>query len=125
MQRKVLRQHLLVAFAVFKKKIPNPKTRGTGYYKNKYGNWCKCSTGNMMNAARLVVGNKRTNNRVKMYVDERQAPYLPYTNEKWISPRWKGKKNPNRKWYNKAMYSFCNALLQSFGGGRLIKRGGD
>lgn len=28
------------------------------------------------------------------------APYIPYTNEPWISPKWKGKKNPNQGWFN-------------------------
>lgn len=30
------------------------------------------------------------------------APYMPYTNEVWISPRWHGKKNPNEGWWNGA-----------------------
>ena len=25
--------------------------------------------------------------------------YMPFTNEPWISPRWKGAKNPNEKWF--------------------------
>lgn len=31
------------------------------------------------------------------------APYMPYTNEVWISPRWNGKKNPNEGWWNNAV----------------------
>ena len=30
------------------------------------------------------------------------APYMPYTNEKWISPKWNGKQNPNEGWWEKA-----------------------
>ena len=31
------------------------------------------------------------------------APYMPFTNETWISPRWNGKKNPHENWWNKEM----------------------
>lgn len=37
-----------------------------------------------------------------IYVDENQAPYMPYTNEPWISPKWNGKKNPNEAWWQDA-----------------------
>ena len=29
---------------------------------------------------------------------EWSTPYVPYTVEKWISPRWRGRKNPNEQW---------------------------
>ena len=29
--------------------------------------------------------------------------YMPYTNEKWVSPRWHGKKNPNEQWWQNAI----------------------
>ena len=32
-----------------------------------------------------------------------QAPYMPFTNEEWISPHWNGKKNPNENWWNNAV----------------------
>lgn len=35
----------------------------------------------------------------RIFVDEGIAPYMPYTNEPWISPRWKGAKNPNENWF--------------------------
>lgn len=28
------------------------------------------------------------------------APYMPFVNEPWISPKWHGKKNPNENWWN-------------------------
>lgn len=37
-----------------------------------------------------------------IYVDEAIAPYMPYTNEEWISPKWNGKKNPNENWFDRA-----------------------
>lgn len=30
------------------------------------------------------------------------APYMPFTNEPWISPRWNGRKNPNEGWWERA-----------------------
>lgn len=38
----------------------------------------------------------------RLYVDENIAPYMPYTNEPWISPKWNGKKNPNEGWFERA-----------------------
>lgn len=35
-----------------------------------------------------------------IYIDEDIAPYMPYTNEPWISPRWGGKQNPNEFWFD-------------------------
>lgn len=40
-----------------------------------------------------------------MWVDEDKAPYMVYTNEVWISPKWKGKQNPNQGWWEEA-YEF-------------------
>ena len=37
-----------------------------------------------------------------IYVDEAIAPYMPFTTRPWISPRWKGKKNPNEGWWQSA-----------------------
>lgn len=37
----------------------------------------------------------------RIYVDQNIAPYMPYTNEPWISPRWNGKENPNEKWWER------------------------
>lgn len=31
------------------------------------------------------------------------APYMPFTNEEWVSPRWHGKKNPNEGWFEKGV----------------------
>ena len=39
----------------------------------------------------------------RIYVDTDIAPYMPYTNEKWVSPKWNGKANPNEGWFKKAI----------------------
>lgn len=38
--------------------------------------------------------------RIIIYVDLAIAPYMPYTNEPWLSARWHGKKNPNENWFD-------------------------
>lgn len=80
----------LAAFAEFVKLVPNSKTR----YK-KGG-----STGNMaLNAAKIMFPTPDT---CRIYIDESIAPYIPYTNEPWVAARWKGKKNPNEGWFERA-----------------------
>ena len=53
-------------------------------------------------------------------VDERGSHYLPYTNEEWISPKWGGKHNPNKNWWNKAreqaIQNIVMGLSEKFGG---------
>ena len=44
------------------------------------------------------------------------APYMPYTNEKWISPRWNGKPNPNENWWNNASEFVINYIASRLGG---------
>lgn len=87
-------------FKEFQEVVPNPKTRYLPYYINAYGNRCKGSTGNMaFNASILSFPDSKTG---KIVVDEKIAPYVPYTNEPWISPKWKGHKNPNEGWFDKS-----------------------
>ena len=50
-----------------------------------------------------------------------QAPYMPFTNEEWISPRWNGKKNPNQDWWNKAIEKVIQFIARRLGG--LLERG--
>lgn len=38
----------------------------------------------------------------RIYVDLEEAPYMPYTNEPWTSPKWHGAKNPNEGWWHVA-----------------------
>lgn len=57
-------------------------------------------TGNLAhNAVRLEFISP---NEALLYVDEKIAPYMPYTNEPWVSPYWNGKKNPNEGWFDAA-----------------------
>ncbi len=35
--------------------------------------------------------------------DGERGYYMPYTNEKWISPKWNGKKNPNEAWWQQSI----------------------
>ena len=75
--------------------VPNPRTR------------YKTSTGNMaFNALRY----REEGGQFVIYIDESIAPYVPYTNEPWLSPRWNGKKNPNEGWWRR----FCDEFARRF-----------
>ena len=87
------------AFKIFQNFAPNKNTRYVKYYKNTYGNWAKGSTGNLaFNALRTKYKPTKTKFRAEIYVDDKIAPYVYYTNERWLSQRWKGHKNPNEGW---------------------------
>lgn len=58
-----------------------------------------------------------------VYIDENIAPYMPYTNEPWISPKWKGAKNPNEKWFDKFALKFATQLANELGGTLRINKG--
>lgn len=71
--------------------------------------FCPVDTGNLANnAIQLAFGN----GHFRIYVSERIAPYMPYTNEPWISPKWHGRKNPNVYWFDAAVEA-CMAMLAS------------
>lgn len=53
--------------------------------------------------------------RAVVYVDIKVAPYMPYTNEPWISPRRKGKKNPNEKWFERGIEQALNMANKVIG----------
>lgn len=43
--------------------------------------------------------------------------YLPYTVERWISPRWRGRKNPNLQWIRKrGIEPRLDAFVAQYGG---------
>lgn len=44
------------------------------------------------------------------------VPYIPYTNEPWISPKWKGKKNPNEGWWDRFATEFARRLAKRLKG---------
>ena len=70
-------------------------------------------TGNLKYNALKVI---KTPTGVQLYVDEQVAPYMPYTNEKWVSPKWKGAKNPNENWWENMAHSFINDLAKELKG---------
>ena len=44
------------------------------------------------------------------------APYMPYTNEPWVSPKWHGKKNPNEGWWQEAVEYVASVIAQEING---------
>lgn len=46
-----------------------------------------------------------------------KAPYMPFTNEPWISEFWRGKQNPNENWWNDAaefVYLYLKRRLENY-----------
>ena len=69
-------------------------------------------TGNLsIDAVSMMFEDKNT---CRIYIDEKIAPYMPYTNEPWVSQYWNGKQNPNLYWFDKcaggAMMYLARAL---------------
>lgn len=56
-----------------------------------------------------------------IYVNEEIAPYMPFTNEPWISPKWHGKKNPNENWWDKAAKTLAKMIAERAKG--VVKNG--
>ncbi len=81
--------------------VPNPNTR----YKS--------STGNMaFNALKYRV----EGDAFIVYIDDAVAPYFPYTEYPWTSPRRNGKRNPNEGWVERFQDEFARRLAQRLGG---------
>lgn len=86
---------------------------------------CSNLVKNIRSVSPIKTGNLRNNaikyefidaNTCKIYVDESIAPYMPYTNEPWVSEKWKGAKNPNEKWWdNKALAIVVKTIEQELG----------
>ena len=51
-----------------------------------------------------------------IYVDEDVAPYMPFTNEPWISPKWNGKQNPNEAWWQDAVKIVVETIQRDYKG---------
>lgn len=56
----------------------------------------------------------------RIFVNEDIAPYMPFTNEPWLSPKWNGKKNPNEGWFDFAAEEIVEEIAQMFNG-RVVK----
>ena len=58
-------------------------------------------TGNLaLNSIRILYD---TNGDIFVAIGGEIAPYAVYTNEKWTSPKWKGKENPNENWIKRSI----------------------
>lgn len=55
-------------------------------------------------------------------VDGNVAPYAVFTNEPWISPKWRGKRNPNEGWIDDGAYLMAMIIAQSLGGTVVVRR---
>lgn len=53
-----------------------------------------------------------------IYVDEKEAPYMKYTNEPWdrFSSPLRGKTNPNQGWWKKAADAVARSIARDLGG---------
>lgn len=71
-------------------------------------------TGNLRHNAKMF--RAVSANEIEIGIDGSIAPYMVYTNEPWISPRWKGKENPNEGWFDVAARSFADELAKRLGG---------
>lgn len=79
----------------------------------------------MRKNAPFDTGNLR-NNGIRMYktgmreftvfIGGTEAPYAVYTNEAWVAPYWKGKKNPNEHWIDKGVQNVVETLCRLTGG---------
>lgn len=70
-------------------------------------------TGNMQQNISVVQDNAR---QYSIKIGGNVAPYAVYTNEKWVSPRWHGRKNPNEKWIDSGVISFVTELTSQLNG---------
>ena len=52
----------------------------------------------------------------KIKIDGIIAPYAVFTNEKWVSPKWGGKQNPNEGWVNDAFEQAIQIIAETLGG---------
>lgn len=105
------------AFKVFQDVVPNKNTRYVKYYKNTYGNWQRGSTGNMAyNALQSRFMTLKTGFKAEIYINDKIAPYVYYTNERWLSPKWKGHKNPNEGWVLKGANKVALLIAKELNG---------
>lgn len=95
----------LVPYTPYGKWITRPD--GSKHYR-------KHSTGNMRYKATKF--EHITDTHFRAYVDGDIATYVPYTNEPWISPKWRGAKNPNEGWIPRAVMAYAEALATALGG---------
>ena len=84
------------------------------YIVDRLRNLAPKDTGNLaFNSIELVMNGE---NKIEIYVSLPKAPYMPYTNEPWLSKKWNGKKNPNEAWWNGAIVLIMEELSKMLGG---------
>ena len=105
------------AFKIFQGVVPNKNTRYVKYYINHYGNKQRGSTGNMaFNALKSRFKTLKSGYQAEIYIDDKIAPYVYYTNERWLSPKWKGHKNPNEGWVKRGANRVALFVVKEIGG---------
>lgn len=70
-------------------------------------------TGNMAFNALTININGDT---IDIFVNPNIAPYVPYTNEPWLSPKWHGAQNPNQGWWQRFAEEFAKRLATKLRG---------
>lgn len=70
-------------------------------------------TGNM---ALHALSYEINNNVIDIKIDPAIAPYVPYTNEPWLSPKWHGKQNPNEGWWQRFAEEFIRRFTTAIKG---------
>ena len=74
----------------------------------------RASTGNLRyNATKIE---RVSDNHYRISMDQGTAPYMPFTNEPWTVSRWRGSKNPNEGWFDRAVKIYANELAHNLGG---------
>lgn len=63
---------------------------------------CPYDTGNLHNNIKMEFNG--LGNECHIYIDDDTVPYMPYTNEPWISAYWKGRQNPNLYWFDRVAF---------------------
>ena len=56
------------------------------------------------------------NMRWKVFIDQKVAPYAPYVNEKWVSPKWNGRQNTNEGFWEDIFQRLANMIASSING---------
>ena len=79
----------------------------------RHRKWVPRDTGNLAyDAIKITV----TRDLIDISVDPTIAPYVPYTNEPWLSDKWQGKRNPNEGWWQRFAAEFARRLARKLRG---------
>lgn len=93
--------------------------------KLAFSRLCNRAVSILRERAPIATGNLRYNSiryensgpdTFTIYIDEAIAPYMPFTNEKWVDARWNGTENPHEKWFQNAAEEILNMIASEFNG---------